>query len=118
MVLHHVLDAELKLIYSAFTKIPSLAIHASGLDDPTIEEMSVFGPLDTAVPLSVFKNLQSCVLPCSSVPQRYRHIWLICLLLLSLSPADSRSSLSLRLPCSSRPHTASARSSSEMSSLP
>ncbi|CED84837.1 Leucine rich repeat 4 [Phaffia rhodozyma] len=52
-------DTDLKLIYSAFTKLPSLVVYSSGWEDDVIEEMAGSGPLDTAVPLKVFKNLQS-----------------------------------------------------------
>jgi hypothetical protein len=51
-------DADLKLIYSAFTKLPSIVLHAAGLQDEVIDEIAGSGPLDTAVPLKVFKNLQ------------------------------------------------------------
>jgi hypothetical protein len=54
-------DATLKLIYSAFTKLPSLVVHAAGLGDDTIQEMESTGPLDCCVPLRIFRNLQLCV---------------------------------------------------------
>lgn len=53
-------DATLKLIYSAFTKLPSLVVHAAGLGDETIAEMAGTGPLDCCVPLRIFRNLQLC----------------------------------------------------------
>lgn len=54
-------DTTLKLIYSAFTKLPSLVVHAARPEDETILEMESTGPLDFCVPLKVFRNLQLCV---------------------------------------------------------
>lgn len=51
------LDAELKYIYSSFTKLPALVIHA-----PTpkiITELANQPSIDSAIPLDPFKNLQS-----------------------------------------------------------
>lgn len=51
------LDAELKYIYSSFTKLPALSIHA-----PTpkiITELASQPAIDSAIPLDSFKNLQS-----------------------------------------------------------
>lgn len=91
-------DADLKLIYSAFTKLPSVVVHAAGLQDEVIEEMAGSGPLDTAVPLKVFKSLQVSVpldqpiqnSPATSGVDARSDLVLPCLLLLSSVSRSSR----------------------------
>ena len=51
------IDAELKYIYSSFTKIPALLLKAPG--PKVIAELKDDPPNQSALPLDVFKNLQS-----------------------------------------------------------
>lgn len=59
-------DMELKYIYSSFTKLPALSIRAPGPNG--IEELADDPPDDNAVPVYVFKNLQS--LECQDIDPR------------------------------------------------
>lgn len=62
----HPIDAELKYIYSSFTKLPALSIKPPG---PTlIQELANDPPIHSAIPLDAFKNLQS--LYCSDIDPR------------------------------------------------
>ncbi|KAG8859842.1 hypothetical protein FRB91_006500 [Serendipita sp. 411] len=65
------LDAELKTIYSAFTKLPSLSIHQSSLD--VISELADDPPVDHVVPLYAFKNVQT--LECIDIDPRLLMGW-------------------------------------------
>ncbi|KAI0071482.1 hypothetical protein K474DRAFT_1668977 [Panus rudis PR-1116 ss-1] len=59
-------DQELKFIYSSFTKIPTLSLHAP--EPRMIAELANEAPNENAVPLDVFKNLQS--LECVDIDPR------------------------------------------------
>ncbi|EMD37712.1 hypothetical protein CERSUDRAFT_136476 [Gelatoporia subvermispora B] len=59
-------DAELKYIYSCFTKLPALSLHAP--ESKLITELANEAPNENAVPLDVFKNLQT--LQCDDVDPR------------------------------------------------
>ncbi|KAI0762094.1 hypothetical protein BD413DRAFT_616592 [Trametes elegans] len=59
-------DAELKYIYSSFTKIPAIAIHAP--EPRLIAEMAKEAPNENALPLDAFKNIQS--LQCTDIDPR------------------------------------------------
>ncbi|OCH84661.1 hypothetical protein OBBRIDRAFT_798890 [Obba rivulosa] len=59
-------DAELKYIYSCFTKLPALSLHAP--ESKQIAELTNEAPNDNAVPLDAFKNLQT--LQCEDVDPR------------------------------------------------
>ncbi|KAI0930131.1 hypothetical protein AcW1_008894 [Taiwanofungus camphoratus] len=50
-------DAELKYIYSSFTKLPALSIHAP--EARLIAELANETPNENALPMDAFKNLQS-----------------------------------------------------------
>lgn len=93
-------DATLKLIYSAFTKLPSLVVHAARPEDELILEMESTGPLEFCVPLKVFRNLQLCVASPALA------MFLDSALMFDLSPAleDWRSTRYLRLSFSSLRH--------------
>ncbi len=56
------LDAELKYLFSSFTKLPALSLHAP---EPKLVAELRDSPNDTALPLDVFKNLQS--LQCADI---------------------------------------------------
>jgi hypothetical protein len=60
------LDAEVKYVYSCFTKLPALAISAPGRK--VIQEMVDEPPNENAIPLDAFKNLQS--LECQDIDPR------------------------------------------------
>ena len=60
------IDADLKFIYSSFTKLPALIIHAPTRS--TIEELVKDPPGQNAVPLDSFKNLQ--MLQCIDIDPR------------------------------------------------
>lgn len=60
------LDAELKYLYSAFTKLPALRVRASGLN--VISELAEDPPTDSAIPMDVFKSLQT--LECHDIDPR------------------------------------------------
>ncbi|KAH7910577.1 leucine rich repeat domain-containing protein, partial [Hygrophoropsis aurantiaca] len=60
------IDAELKYIYSSFTKVPALSIKAPG--PKVIAELADDSPNENALPLDAFKNLQS--LECSDIDPR------------------------------------------------
>ncbi|KAI8993895.1 L domain-like protein [Trametes punicea] len=59
-------DIELKYIYSSFTKVPALSIHAP--EPKLISEMTNEPPNENALPLDAFKNLQS--LQCTDIDPR------------------------------------------------
>ncbi|KAH9892783.1 hypothetical protein C8Q73DRAFT_762453 [Cubamyces lactineus] len=59
-------DSELKYIYSSFTKVPALSIHAP--EAKMIAEMANEPPNENALPLDAFKNLQS--LQCVDIDPR------------------------------------------------
>ncbi|KAJ8483515.1 hypothetical protein ONZ51_g4657 [Trametes cubensis] len=59
-------DSELKYIYSSFTKVPALSIHAP--EAKIIAEMANEPPNENALPLDAFKNLQS--LQCVDIDPR------------------------------------------------
>ncbi|KAI0335010.1 hypothetical protein GY45DRAFT_972850 [Cubamyces sp. BRFM 1775] len=59
-------DSELKYIYSSFTKVPALSIHAP--EAKIIAEMANEPPNENALPLDAFKNLQS--LQCADIDPR------------------------------------------------
>lgn len=59
-------DAELRYIFSSFTKLPALSIHAPG--PKGIEELADDPPDGNGVPLYAFKNLQS--LECLDIDPR------------------------------------------------
>ncbi|KAK7692321.1 hypothetical protein QCA50_003946 [Cerrena zonata] len=59
-------DSELKFIFSSFTKLPALRIHAP--ESRLIKELANDAPNENAIPLDAFKNLQ--VLECSDVDPR------------------------------------------------
>ncbi|GLB37129.1 putative leucine rich repeat [Lyophyllum shimeji] len=59
-------DSELKYLYSSFTKIPALSIHAPGRK--VIAELVNESPNQNALPLDAFKNLQS--LECVDIDPR------------------------------------------------
>ncbi|KAL4073947.1 hypothetical protein J3A83DRAFT_2645785 [Scleroderma citrinum] len=62
----HSIDAELRYIYSSFTKLPALSIKPPG---PTlVQELANDPPIHSAIPLDPFKNLQS--LYCSDIDPR------------------------------------------------
>ncbi|CAG7850648.1 SubName: Full=Uncharacterized protein {ECO:0000313/EMBL:CCA68325.1} [Serendipita indica DSM 11827] len=65
------LDAELKSIYSAFTKLPALSIHQSSLN--VISELADDPPVDYVVPLYAFKNIQT--LECVDIDPRLIMGW-------------------------------------------
>ncbi|KAG8834712.1 hypothetical protein FRC17_007618 [Serendipita sp. 399] len=65
------LDAEIKFIYSAFTKLPSLSIHQSSLQ--VISELADDPPIDHVVPLYAFKNVQT--LECVDIDPRLIMGW-------------------------------------------
>jgi Leucine-rich repeat (LRR) protein len=60
------LDAELKYIYSSFTKLPALVVNAPGRK--VITELANEPPNQNALPLDAFKNLQS--LECVDIDPR------------------------------------------------
>ncbi|KAI0746005.1 hypothetical protein C8Q76DRAFT_705715 [Earliella scabrosa] len=60
------LDAELKYIYSSFTKLPALILHAP--EPKHITELANDPPNDNALPIDAFKNLQS--LQCTDIDPR------------------------------------------------
>lgn len=60
------LDAELKYLYSAFTKLPALRVRAAGLK--VISELADDPPTDSAIPMDAFKNLQT--LECYDIDPR------------------------------------------------
>ncbi|KAI0829792.1 hypothetical protein BC628DRAFT_1358784 [Trametes gibbosa] len=60
------LDAELKYIFSSFTKVPALAIHAP--ESKLVAEIANEPPNENALPLDAFKNLQS--LQCTDIDPR------------------------------------------------
>ncbi|KAJ3509715.1 hypothetical protein NMY22_g16204 [Coprinellus aureogranulatus] len=60
------LDADLKYIYSSFTKLPALTIHAP--TKSAIEELLNDPPGQNAIPLDCFKNLQT--LQCIDIDPR------------------------------------------------
>ncbi|KAI6157775.1 hypothetical protein BKA82DRAFT_4061240 [Pisolithus tinctorius] len=62
----HTIDSELTYIYSSFTKLPALSIRAPG--PKVIQEVADDPPCHNAVPLDVFKNLQT--LECTDVDPR------------------------------------------------
>jgi len=68
---HASLDAELKYLYSAFTKLPALRVRASGIK--VISELADDPPTDSAVPLDAFKNLQ--MLECHDIDPRTLTGW-------------------------------------------
>ncbi|THH16747.1 hypothetical protein EW146_g3961 [Bondarzewia mesenterica] len=59
-------DQELRYIYSSFTKMPALSLHAPG--SKNIAELADDPPNENALPLNVFKNLQS--LECVDIDPR------------------------------------------------
>ncbi|KAH8119295.1 hypothetical protein DFH11DRAFT_1501845 [Phellopilus nigrolimitatus] len=59
-------ETELKYIYSSFTKLPALSLCAPG--PKMIVELAQDPPLDSAIPLDSFKNLQS--LECLDIDPR------------------------------------------------
>jgi hypothetical protein len=59
-------DAELKYIYSSFTKLPALSVNAPGRK--IITELTNDPPNENALPLDAFKNLQS--LECLDIDPR------------------------------------------------
>ncbi|OBZ70857.1 hypothetical protein A0H81_09087 [Grifola frondosa] len=59
-------DAELKYIYSSFTKLPALTLHAP--EAKLIAELANDAPNENALPLDAFKNLQS--LQCVDIDPR------------------------------------------------
>ncbi|KAG6334631.1 hypothetical protein ID866_4457 [Astraeus odoratus] len=60
------IDAELKYIYSSFTKLPALSVKAPGTK--VIEELTSDPPNQNAIPLDAFKNLQT--LECTDIDPR------------------------------------------------
>ena len=60
------LDSELKYIYSCFTKVPALALHAP--ESKLIGELVNDTPNENALPMDAFKNLQS--LQCIDIDPR------------------------------------------------
>ncbi|KZT66393.1 hypothetical protein DAEQUDRAFT_695735 [Daedalea quercina L-15889] len=60
------LDAELKYIYSSFTKLPALSLHAP--DAKLIAELATETPNENALPMDAFKNLQT--LQCTDIDPR------------------------------------------------
>ncbi|KAF8488418.1 hypothetical protein JB92DRAFT_3101083 [Gautieria morchelliformis] len=60
------LDAELKYLYSAFTKLPALRIRPSGVK--VISELAEDPPTDSGIPMDAFKNLQT--LECHDIDPR------------------------------------------------
>ncbi|KAI0705078.1 hypothetical protein C8T65DRAFT_653144 [Cerioporus squamosus] len=60
------LDSELKYIFSSFTKLPALALHAP--EAKLIAEFANESPNENALPLDAFKNLQS--LQCTDIDPR------------------------------------------------
>ena len=60
------LDQELKYIFSSFTKIPALLLQAPG--PKQIEELAGDAPNENALPLDIFRNLQS--LECIDIDPR------------------------------------------------
>ncbi|KAF8844337.1 hypothetical protein BDN67DRAFT_767877 [Paxillus ammoniavirescens] len=62
----HSIDAELKFIYSSFTKIPALLIRAPG--PKIIAELAHEPPNENALPLDAFKNIQT--LECVEIDPR------------------------------------------------
>lgn len=65
------LDAELKYLYSAFTKLPALRVRASGIK--VISEIADDPPTDSAIPMDAFKNLQT--LECHDIDPRILMGW-------------------------------------------
>ncbi|OJT12490.1 hypothetical protein TRAPUB_10967 [Trametes pubescens] len=59
-------DSELKYIYSSFTKVPAVAIHAP--EPRLVAEIANEPPNENALPLDAFKNLQS--LQCTDIDPR------------------------------------------------
>jgi Leucine-rich repeat (LRR) protein len=59
-------EAELKYIYSSFTKLPALSVNAPGRK--TIAELANEPPNENALPLDAFKNLQT--LECADIDPR------------------------------------------------
>ncbi|OSD07096.1 hypothetical protein PYCCODRAFT_1404032 [Trametes coccinea BRFM310] len=59
-------DNELKYIFSSFTKVPALAIHAP--EPKLIAELASESPNENALPLDAFRNLQS--LSCTDIDPR------------------------------------------------
>jgi Leucine rich repeat len=60
------LDAELKYLYSAFTKLPALRVRPSGVK--VISELAEDPPTDSGIPMDAFKNLQT--LECHDIDPR------------------------------------------------
>ncbi|TFK81066.1 hypothetical protein K466DRAFT_558388 [Polyporus arcularius HHB13444] len=60
------LDSELKYIYSSFTKVPAIALHAP--EPKLIAELANESPNENALPLDAFKNLQC--LQCTDIDPR------------------------------------------------
>ncbi|KAF8585976.1 hypothetical protein K439DRAFT_1409511, partial [Ramaria rubella] len=65
------LDAEIKYIYSAFTKLPALRVRASGLK--VVSELANDLPTDSAIPMDAFKSLQT--LECHDIDPRTLMGW-------------------------------------------
>ncbi|RPD57632.1 L domain-like protein [Lentinus tigrinus ALCF2SS1-7] len=65
------LDSELKYIYSCFTKVPALALHAP--ESKLIAELANDTPNENALPMDAFKNLQS--LQCTDIDPRMLLGW-------------------------------------------
>ena len=64
-------DAELKYLYSAFTKLPALCVRPSGLK--VVAELADDPPTDSAIPMDAFKNLQT--LECLDIDPRTLMGW-------------------------------------------
>ncbi|EPT04514.1 hypothetical protein FOMPIDRAFT_1021783 [Fomitopsis schrenkii] len=60
------LDTELKYIYSSFTKLPALSLHAP--EARLIAELATEAPNENALPMDAFKNLQT--LQCTDIDPR------------------------------------------------
>ena len=60
------LDTELKYIYSSFTKLPALSLHAP--EAKLIAELATEAPNENALPMDAFKNLQT--LQCIDIDPR------------------------------------------------
>ncbi|TFY61194.1 hypothetical protein EVJ58_g4664 [Rhodofomes roseus] len=60
------LDTELKYIYSSFTKLPALALHAP--EAKLIAELATESPNENALPMDAFKTLQT--LQCTDIDPR------------------------------------------------
>ncbi|KAF8993722.1 hypothetical protein BDQ17DRAFT_1368038 [Cyathus striatus] len=65
------LETELKYIYSSFTKLPALSIHAP--EKKVVTELLDDPPHNSALPLEVFKNIQ--ILECVDVDPRLLLGW-------------------------------------------